>query len=130
MKKIKVVKSFEDALIAAFETGNMETVKISDEGFISIYGLDRPYWPEGEKAELQKDGSYMAKGFYIPGWALDSKEVESIPEKIKTINQLILDFNCNDIPCQECVFRDHERQFCMLIQIRNQTDAKYPGAWE
>lgn len=131
MKTIKVVKSFEDALIAAFETGNMQSVDITEQGYLSIYGLHRDDWPEGKEAVEPSDyGSYKAGVWDIPEWAVEDKKVSDIPEDIKAINQLMIDYDCNSIPCVKCVFHDNKNWQCMLNLIREQTDAKYPGPWK
>ena len=130
MKTIKIVKSFEDAFISAFETDNARFVSVTMEGHIHIHGIDHTNWPEGKEAVEETAGHYRAAGFFIPAWAVEDKTIEDIPEDIKAINQLIVDFDCTIYPCSECVFHDHTNRFCMLTQIRKQTDAKYPGGLE
>lgn len=130
MKTIKVVKSFEDAFISASKTDNMKWVKVLDSGRIMIFGITHDYWPAGKEAIKDDFNSYKVGSLTIPEWALEDETVSSIPEDIKAINQLMLDFDCTSIPCCDCVFHDNRNRFCMITQIRRQTDDKYPGFWE
>ncbi len=130
MKTIKIVKSFEDAFISASKTDNMKWINVSEDGRIVIFGITHDYWPAGKEAIKDGDYYYKVDGLSIPKWAIEDKIVSGIPDDIKAINQLIVDFDCSAIPCHDCVFHDNTNHFCMLCQIRKQTDAKYPGPWK